>query len=71
MKTNQPMRTIALKHQPGLAGEIKVTCCKTGKRAMWNDAACDGWVADANGKPFHAYYSPEGLALEANDRAAH
>lgn len=43
------------------AGSINVVCKATGKRLPWNAAARAGWVADLNGEPFNAYYSPEAV----------
>jgi len=50
-----------LRPYEGTAGSIMVTCKATGRRAQWNKAALEGWQADLNGKPFDAYYSPEGI----------
>lgn len=41
-----------------VAGQITIICCATGKKEIWNNAAADGWHADAEGEPFNAYYSP-------------
>lgn len=53
------------------SGAIGVQCCETKRRMAWNDACRAGWVADLNGKPFYAYYSPEGLQIAKNREASH
>ncbi len=58
----KPFRFQPLRVYQGSAGELTVICTKTKARAVWNDAARAGWVADLNGKAFAAYYSPEGRA---------
>lgn len=61
------MRLEKLKLATGTAGIITVVCAQTGARAIWNDAAAAGWVADLDGKAFNAYYSPAGVEkLKAN-----
>ncbi len=58
----KPFHFDPLKPAAGSAGELIVVCLVTKARAVWNDAARAGWVADLNGKAFAAYYSPEGRA---------
>ena len=45
----------------GACGSVYIRCVVTGATAAWNRAAELGWVLDRKGKPFQAYYSPEGL----------
>ncbi len=56
----KPFRFAKLDTYQGSAGEITVICTVTKARAVWNDAARAGWVADLNGKAYAAYYSPAG-----------
>ncbi len=58
----QPFRFIPIRPTSGSGGGLTLVCCVTKTRLIWNDAAAANWVFDANGKPFAAYYSPEGRA---------
>jgi hypothetical protein len=67
------MKLVPLKYAYGqrdsnAANTVIIRCIMTGKRNMWYQAVDEHWVCDLDGKPFAAYYSPEGVKL-LNDRA--
>jgi len=66
------MKLIKLKAVYGGAAEsVRVRCLKTGTLSpVWNEAAEQGWVMDAHGPAFAAYYSPEAAATLTGEEAA-
>lgn len=61
-------KALALANEHDWGGQLQICCRETKQRMAWNDACRAGWVADLNGEPFNAYYSPEGLRV-AQERA--
>lgn len=67
MPSKKPYKFVPLKAQEkGLPSEIRIRCNYSGRVARWDEAVSLGWVADANGTPFNAYYSPEAVQYLSN-----
>lgn len=47
--------------EPSASAGQYIRCVITGQMLAWNNAVKAGWVLDRKGKPFEAYYSPDGL----------